>query len=156
MGNRQHRKKRERAENERAVIGFGTQSATSVPRPQRRIRLGFTAVMWAAGRALRGFSTTARAAGATRLVTVGVAAVAWLGQPSLARAQSPGPEQRVASPVAATSAANTKGWSRRLARSHFERALALEQRGDIADALREYTLCIAIDSTLGDAYLRLG
>lgn len=32
----------------------------------------------------------------------------------------------------------------------------LEQRADVAGALREYTECIAIDSTLGDAYLRLG
>ncbi len=56
----------------------------------------------------------------------------------------------------AGNAASSEGWSRRLARSHFERALELEQRGDIAQALREYTECIAIDSTLGEAYLRLG
>ncbi len=56
----------------------------------------------------------------------------------------------------AVSAASSEGWARRLAQSHFERALELEQRGDIAQALREYTECIAIDSTLGDAYLRLG
>ncbi len=43
-----------------------------------------------------------------------------------------------------------------MARSHFERALELEARTDIAQALREYTEAIAIDSTLGDAYVRLG
>ena len=48
------------------------------------------------------------------------------------------------------------GFSRRLALSHFERAEVLERRGDIAQALHEYTECIGIDSTLGDAYLRLG
>ena len=48
------------------------------------------------------------------------------------------------------------GWSRRLADSHYQRATELERRGDIAQALREYSETIAIDSTLGDAYLRLG
>ncbi|HYQ41372.1 MAG TPA: tetratricopeptide repeat protein [Polyangiaceae bacterium] len=43
-----------------------------------------------------------------------------------------------------------------MATSHYQRALELERRGDIAQALREYTETIAIDSTLGDAYLRLG
>jgi len=54
--------------------------------------------------------------------------------------------------------ADTDGesWSRRLANSHYQRATELERRGDIAQALREYTETIAIDSTLGDAYLRLG
>jgi tetratricopeptide (TPR) repeat protein len=49
-----------------------------------------------------------------------------------------------------------EGWSRRLASSHYQRATEFERRGDIAQALREYTETIAIDSTLGDAYLRLG
>lgn len=49
-----------------------------------------------------------------------------------------------------------QSWSRRLAESHYQRGLTLEQRGDIAQALREYSETIAIDSTLGDAYLRLG
>ena len=31
-----------------------------------------------------------------------------------------------------------------------------EQRGDVAQALREYSESIAIDATLGEAYLRLG
>jgi tetratricopeptide (TPR) repeat protein len=48
------------------------------------------------------------------------------------------------------------GFTRRLAQSHFERAEALELRGDIAQALQEYTASIGIDSTLGAAYLRLG
>ncbi|HEY3256420.1 MAG TPA: hypothetical protein VGJ91_20815 [Polyangiaceae bacterium] len=52
--------------------------------------------------------------------------------------------------------ASRESWSRRLASSHYERATELERRGDIAQALREYSETIAIDSTLGDAYLRLG
>ena len=56
----------------------------------------------------------------------------------------------------AATAESAEGWSRRLARSHFERAVAHEHRGDIAQALREYTETIAIDSTLGEAYSRLG
>lgn len=134
-------------------MGFGAQSATSVPRPQRPIQPRIVARMWAAGRALRGFSNTARAGFGTRLASLLLALLAWLGQPASARAQAPGPEQPA--PTQA-SPASPEGWSRRLARSHLERALALEQRGDIAAALREYTECIAIDSTLGDAYLRLG
>jgi len=53
-------------------------------------------------------------------------------------------------------ASGGENWSRRLANSHYERATELERRGDIAQALREYSETIAIDSTLGDAYLRLG
>ena len=53
-------------------------------------------------------------------------------------------------------APGSEGWSRRLANSHYQRAAELERRGDIAQALREYSETIAIDSTLGDAYLRLG
>jgi tetratricopeptide (TPR) repeat protein len=53
-------------------------------------------------------------------------------------------------------AAPQAGFTRRLAQSHFERAAAYESRGDIAQALREYTETISIDSTLGEAYLRLG
>jgi tetratricopeptide (TPR) repeat protein len=52
--------------------------------------------------------------------------------------------------------ASAEGWSRRLARSHLERGLTLEQQDDLAGALREYSQCVAIDSTLGAAYLRLG
>lgn len=47
-------------------------------------------------------------------------------------------------------------WARRLALSHYERAQIYEQRDDVAQALREYTAALAIDSTLGDAYLHLG
>jgi tetratricopeptide (TPR) repeat protein len=49
-----------------------------------------------------------------------------------------------------------ESWSRRLANSHYQRATELERRGEIAQALHEYSETIAIDSTLGDAYLRLG
>ena len=52
-------------------------------------------------------------------------------------------------------ASTEAGFSRRLAQSHFERAELLESRGDIAQALHEYTETIGIDSTMGDAYLRL-
>jgi tetratricopeptide (TPR) repeat protein len=112
--------------------------------------------MWAAGRALRGFSTTERVRLAARLVSLACAAFAWLVQPSSACAQALGPEQQVPPPLTASSAASSESWSRRLARSHFERALTLDQRGEIASALRELTQAIAIDSTLGEAYLRLG
>ena len=56
----------------------------------------------------------------------------------------------------AAAATPQAGFTRRLAQSHFERAETLELRGDIAQALHEYSECIAIDSTLGEAYLRLG
>ena len=99
-------------------------------------------------------SPTAR--GALRWAArLALGALTWLG-PGLCQAQASGPEQRLPGPASASNAASGEGWSRRLARSHFERAVELEQRGDIAQALREYTECIAIDSTLGDAYLRLG
>jgi tetratricopeptide (TPR) repeat protein len=38
----------------------------------------------------------------------------------------------------------------------LERGEEEEQRGDIPQALREYTETLAVDSTLGEAYLRLG
>jgi hypothetical protein len=68
----------------------------------------------------------------------------------------------VAEPPAAPAAelqsgsAPQAGFTRRLALSHLERAEAFEARGDIAQALREYTESVSIDPTLGDAYLRLG
>jgi tetratricopeptide (TPR) repeat protein len=117
------------------------QSATGVPGPQRRNSRYFFRRLWPARRALRGFSTTA----------FGV----WLTLSTLHSAHA----QTAPEVVPATSAAaavSRDGWSRRLARSHFERALELERRGDIAQALREYTEAIAIDSTLGDAYSHLG
>jgi len=49
-----------------------------------------------------------------------------------------------------------ESWSRQLARAHLERARELERRGDIAQALSEYTASLAGDSTLGEAYLGLG
>jgi len=47
------------------------------------------------------------------------------------------------------------GFTRRLAQSHFERAAALEERGDLAQALTEYTQAVSVDLTFGEAYLRL-
>ncbi len=136
-------------------MGVRVQSATSVPPPQRRIFARIGARAWAPGRTLRVVSPTAR--GAWRFAArLALGTLAWLGQPGLCHAQASGPEQRLAAPTSASSVAGAEGWTRRLARSHFERALGLEQRGDIAQALREYTECIAIDSTLGDAYLHLG
>jgi tetratricopeptide (TPR) repeat protein len=49
-----------------------------------------------------------------------------------------------------------ESFSRRLSLSHLERAREFERRADLAQALREYTESIALDSTLGEAYLRLG
>jgi tetratricopeptide (TPR) repeat protein len=65
----------------------------------------------------------------------------------------PAPTASVPAPVPV---ANTASWSRNLALTHFERAAELERRGDIAQALREYSESLAVDSTLGEAYLRLG
>ncbi len=128
-------------------MGFAGESATGVPRPQRPISPLISAdverKLCAPGRRLRGFSTTA---------ALTCAALVWFGQPRLARAESNAePGASAAAPAPAS-----EGWSRRLARSHYERALELEARGDIAQALREYTEAIAIDSTLGDAYAQLG
>jgi tetratricopeptide (TPR) repeat protein len=64
--------------------------------------------------------------------------------------------RRADSTVDSSSGQAPQGFTRRLAQSHFERAEALELRGDIAQALQEYTASIGIDSTLGAAYLRLG
>jgi tetratricopeptide (TPR) repeat protein len=75
---------------------------------------------------------------------------------------TPATPPAVAEPIAAPGAesqsgsAPQAGFTRRLALSHLERAEALEARGDIAQALREYTESVGIDPTLGDAYLRLG
>jgi tetratricopeptide (TPR) repeat protein len=92
--------------------------------------------MWPPGRALRGLSHTARHA----LAALGLLLTLVLAGP--AHAQAP--------------AQSNQGWTRRLAESRYQRAAALERRGDIAQALREYSETIAIDSTLGEAYLRLG
>lgn len=123
-------------------MGFALQSATGVPAPQRPNLATDCPRTWVARRILRGFSTTALRLAAVLLL---------LGQTRLAQAQAgatpnPGPSQ----------APTTEGWSRRLARSHFERALEFERRTDIAQALREYTESIAIDSTFGEAYSKLG
>jgi len=92
--------------------------------------------MWPAGRTLRGYRHTARLA----LSTLFFVCAASLARPAHAQVSS----------------ANGESWSRRLANSHYQRATELERRGDIALALHEYSETIAIDSTLGDAYLRLG
>ncbi|HEY4107158.1 MAG TPA: hypothetical protein VGM44_24835, partial [Polyangiaceae bacterium] len=63
-----------------------------------------------------------------------------------ARAQSPDPP-----PSDMPLATSPAGFTRRLALTHLERAEQLEGRGDVAQALREYTECLAIDSTLGEA-----
>ncbi len=126
-------------------MGWIGESATAVPGPQwpisPLIRAASGQALWSRGRTLRGFRNTALG-----LFSLCCA----LCSPHSALAQN-APE--VTPPATAAAA---EGWSRRLARSHFERALILEQRGDIAQALREYTEAIAIDSTLGDAYAHLG
>ena len=92
--------------------------------------------MWPAGRTPRGYRHTAKPA----LLLLVFLFIAGLARPAGAQA----------------STSSAESWSRRLANSHYQRALELERRGDIAQALREYSESIAIDSTLGDAYLRLG
>jgi tetratricopeptide (TPR) repeat protein len=75
---------------------------------------------------------------------------------------APATAATVAEPVAAPAAdsrsgsAPQAGFTRRLALSHLERAQVFEARGDITQALREYTESVSIDPSLGDAYLRLG
>lgn len=143
-----------------------------VPRPQRR---NFGRVyqkpatrLCAPARALRGFLTTT------------LIAFASLAGPALAHAQSTGrfadvpsaapekaatpaapavsPPPPISAPPSRPPASNEPpvGFTRRLAQNHFERALVLEERGDVAQALSEYSRAIEIDSTWGDAYLRLG
>ena len=114
---------------------FAAQSATGVPRLQSQIWAEFARRVWPPGRTLRGRAPTARLALAT------LALLSLLSASRPARAQ-----------VAAAS----ESWARRLALSHYQRATELERRGDIAQALREFSETIAIDSTLGDAYLHLG
>ena len=98
--------------------------------------------MWSPGRTLRGYPHTTRLALAVFFLVL----MTSLARP--ARAQVPD--------APAARPASSASWTRRLASSHYERATALERRGDIAQALREYSETIAIDSTQGDAYLRLG
>jgi tetratricopeptide (TPR) repeat protein len=102
--------------------------------------------MWPRGRTHRGSRHTARL-GLTALFLGCLAAL-----PRPAQAQVDGASVNGAS----VNGASSESWSRRLAMSHYQRATELERRGEIAQALREYTETIAIDSTLGDAYLRLG
>jgi tetratricopeptide (TPR) repeat protein len=92
--------------------------------------------MWPFRRTLRGYRHTARQRWAALVLVL----LSGVPQPAHAQVSTPSGES----------------WSRRLADSHYQRAIELERRGDIAQALREYTETITIDSTLGDAYLRLG
>ena len=133
---RDQRKNRELASFAGRFMGIAAQSATGVPRPQSRIWAGIRGRMWPAGRTLRGSRHTAQ----LTLAALVFSSLAALCAPAQAQVSS----------------ASSEGWSRRLASSHYQRATELEQRGDIAQALREYSETIAIDSTLGDAYLRLG
>jgi tetratricopeptide (TPR) repeat protein len=143
-----------------------------------------SASTWALGRALRGFlttallalpalflarsahaQTTARFADAPAAVAPPASATS-ATQPSAvaAIAAASAPPPAAAPPLLASAsgadapspATSQAGFTRRLAQSHFERAALYESRGDIAQALREYSETISIDSTLGDAYLRLG
>ncbi|HEY5372336.1 MAG TPA: hypothetical protein VIK01_01560 [Polyangiaceae bacterium] len=155
-------------------MAFAAQSATGVPRPQRRNLAAIYERAWPPGRALRGFSYTALfallllvpsqsalaqaaarfpdAPPATAASTTSAAAPTLPTRPTPAAPRAP-----LTAPVLAAPSANETGsWSRNLALSHFEHAQELEQRGDIAQALSEYTASLAIDSTLGVAYLRLG
>jgi len=119
-------------------MGFTGQSATGVPRPQSVIRAEIHERLWPRGRTLRGYRHTARLALALLLLVF----QGCLARPAQAQAQ--------------VSVSSGQNWTRRLAHSHYQRALELERRDDIAQALREYSETIAIDATLGDAYLRLG
>jgi tetratricopeptide (TPR) repeat protein len=159
---------------------FGAESATGVPRWQRlnfgRIYPQASALTWAFGRARRGFLTTAAIAlgvlaqphSAHAQATARFADVP--AQPGSAPVAAAPPATSPGAPTARPSATPAighaaeapptevaqMGFTRRLAQSHFERAEALERRGDIAQALSEYTQTVGIDSTLGDAYLKLG
>jgi tetratricopeptide (TPR) repeat protein len=134
-------------------MAFAAQSATGVPRPQRWNFPAICKWAWLSGRTLRVFSNTALLA----LLLLSKA------NSALAQAAARFPDAPTAAtvsatpaPAPATSASATGSWSRNLALNHFERAEQLEQRGDIAQALSEYTASLAVDSTLGVAYLRLG
>jgi tetratricopeptide (TPR) repeat protein len=133
---RDQQKSRELATLARRFMGFTAQSATGVPRPQSGIWAEIHGRLWPLRRTLRGFRHTARLALALLLLVF----QGCLTRPAQAQA----------------SASSGEGWTRRLAHSHYQRALELERRGEIAQALREYSETIAIDATLGDAYLRLG
>lgn len=128
---------------------------------------------WPSRRALRGFSNTAlallmllgdsrsaHAQSAARFPDAPPAAsispsAATLPSATPASAPAPATPPALLVPAQASPSANGS-WSRNLALTHFERAEELERRGEVAQALSEYTASLAIDSTLGEAYLRLG
>ncbi len=153
---------------------FRPESATGVPRRQRANLPVIQRSAWSPGRTLRGWPTTALLA----WLLLGQSPAA-LAQPtarfsdastdSASRTSGSGrpaaPESPMSAPTAtpptatpptATPPPPSEGWSRRLALTHFERGAREERSGDITQALREYTESLAIDSTLGEAYLRLG
>ncbi len=143
-----------------------------MPRPQRGNLAAIYLPTWPPGRALRGFSNTALfallllvpsqsafAQAAARFPDAPPAGAVSTTPTPPTRPTPPGPRAPLTAPapvLPAPSASATGSWSRNLALSHFEHAQELEQRGEIAQALSEYTASLAIDSTLGMAYLRLG
>jgi tetratricopeptide (TPR) repeat protein len=140
-------------------MAFAAQSATGVPRPQRWNFPVICKWAWLSGRTLRVFSNTALLA--LLLLSkansaLAQAAARFPDAPTAATVSAAPAPAPATTPSPATSASATGSWSRNLALNHFERAEQLEQRGDIAQALSEYTASLAVDSTLGVAYLRLG
>jgi len=168
------RSSRENACDRVCLMVFGAESATGVPRLQRpifgHVYSKLSPASWVPRRGLRGFVATALFALGLLLSTVRAAAQATA---RFDDAPTPGSENVApAAPVAAPPAPPTPsiplvtpanpgatpavGFTRRLALSHFERAELLDERGEIPLALREYSAAIEIDSTFGDAYLKLG
>ena len=145
-------------------MGYRTKSATGVPRQQAADSRHFLALLWFRRRDLRGFVTTTCAASALAF-SVPAAAVPSARFPDIpsasTAASSPAPTPRPvvptlsAAPVPRTPSPS-EGFVRRLARAHLERGQELDQRGDITQALREYSVSLALDPSFGDAYLALG
>jgi hypothetical protein len=163
---KRRRASEERTRGEVGLMGFKAQSATGVP-PLQRPNLGLLgARTWVDRRARRGFLTTGllallaleRPRSASAQSTARFADSPAVTPPSSAAPPASTPPPSAASqPVQQSEPAPAdEGWARRLARSHFERGAELERRGDIAQALREYSETINIDPTFGDAYARLG
>ncbi len=161
-------------------MSFSAESATGVPRLQRPNLAETRLRAWPHGRALRGFSTTALAAlllcaaavrapaqPAARFADAPLGTAAPAAAPGATAAASvpavsapmPAPAPNASSaaePAPPASPVAMESWSRRLALTHFVHGTELERRGEIAQALSEYTASLAVDSTLGEAYLRLG
>jgi hypothetical protein len=148
-------------------MAFAAQSATGVPRPQRRNLPLIRHRAWPLGRALRGFSNTAlvlslllgnvSSAYAQPAARFPDAPPAVTPKSAPSTSAPPAVAPTPPAPAALSTSASAGGsWSRNLALTHFERAEELERRGEVAQALSEYTESLAIDSTFGAAYLRLG